>query len=69
MQIFGAHCCEVKYFRCFGFRGELGFLNCDDICVCVVIKQFKLLKFIFDSVYVGLGQGLGGWVVLSLCLL
>ena len=26
-----AHCCEVKYFGCFDFRGELGFLNCDDI--------------------------------------
>ena len=24
-----AHCCEVMY-----FRGELGFLNCDDICMC-----------------------------------
>ena len=27
-----AHCCEVMYFWCFDFRGELGFLNCDDIC-------------------------------------
>ena len=31
----GAHCCEVMYFGCFGFRGELGFLNCDDVCMCV----------------------------------
>ena len=23
---------------CFGFRGEFGFLNCDDICMCVVNK-------------------------------
>ena len=23
------HCCEVG---CFDFRGELGFLNCDDVC-------------------------------------
>ena len=23
-------CCEVMYFECFDFRGELGFLNCDD---------------------------------------
>ena len=32
----GAHCCKVMYFWCFGFRGELGFLNCDDVCMCVV---------------------------------
>ena len=36
VQPIGAHCCEVMYFGCFGFRGELGFLNCDDICMCVV---------------------------------
>ena len=42
------------YFGCFDFRGELGFLNCDDICVYVVIKQFELLEFVFDSVYVDL---------------
>ena len=40
------------YFGCFGFRGELGFLNCDDVCMCVVNKQF--LGFVFDSVYVDL---------------
>ena len=28
-----------------GFRGELGFLNCDDFCMCVVNKQFELLEF------------------------
>ena len=49
VQPIGAHCCEVM---CFGFRGELGFLNCDDVCMCVVNKQFELLKFVFDSVYV-----------------
>ena len=42
------------YFGCFGFRGELGFLNCDDICMYVVNKQFELLEFDFDSVYVNL---------------
>ena len=42
------------YFGCFGFRGELGFLNCDDICLCVVNKQFEPLEFVFDSVYVDL---------------
>ena len=41
------------YFGCFGFRGELGFLNCD-VCMCVVNKQFELLEFVFDSVYVDL---------------
>ena len=31
------HCCAVMYFVCFDFRGELCFLNCDDVCddVCV----------------------------------
>ena len=28
-----AHCYEVMYFGCFDFRCELGFLNCDDICM------------------------------------
>ena len=34
--------------------GELGFLNCADICMCVVNKQFELLEFVFESVYVDL---------------
>ena len=34
--------------------GELGFLNCDDICMCVVNKQFELVEFVFDSVYIDL---------------
>ena len=42
------------YFWCFGFRGELGFLNCDDVCMCVVNKQFELLELVFDSIYVDL---------------
>ena len=50
----GLHCCEVMYFRCFGFSGELGFLNCDDVCMCVANKQNELLEFVFDSVYVDL---------------
>ena len=45
---------EVMYFGCVCFRGELGFLNCDDICMCVVNKQLELLEFVFDSVYVDL---------------
>ena len=38
----------------FGFRGELGFLNCYDVCMCVVNKQFELLEFVSESVYVAL---------------
>ena len=36
------------------FRGELGLLICGDICMCVGNKQFELLEFVFDSVYVDL---------------
>ena len=49
-----AHCCEVMYFEGFDFRGELDFLNCDDICMCVVNEQFEFLEFVFESVYVDL---------------
>ena len=38
----------------FCFRGELGFLNCNDICMCVVNKQFELLKFVLNAVNVDL---------------
>ena len=41
-------------FACVCFRGEIGFLNCDDICMCVVNKQFELLWFVFDSVDIDL---------------
>ena len=50
VQPIGAHCFKVMYLACFGFRGELGFLNCDGVCMCVVNKQFELLEFVFDSV-------------------
>ena len=33
---------------------SLVFLNCDDVCMCVVYKQFELLEFVFESVYVDL---------------
>ena len=46
MQHIGSHCCEVMYFECFGFRGDLGFLNCDDVCMCVANKQFELLELV-----------------------
>ena len=54
VQHIGTHGGEVMYFGCFCFRSEIGFLNCDDICMCVVNKQFELLEFVFDSVYVDL---------------
>ena len=54
MQPIVAHCCEVIYFECFDFWGELGFLNCDDVSMCVVNKQFELLEFVLESVYVDL---------------
>ena len=40
----------LGFFFC--FRGELGFLNSDYICMCVLNKQFKLIEFVFNSVYV-----------------
>ena len=45
----GMHGGEVMYFRCACFRSELGFLNCDDICMCIVIKQFELLELFLSS--------------------
>ena len=38
----------------FAFKGEFGFLICDDVCMCVVNKQFELLEFVFNSVYIDL---------------
>ena len=54
VQPISTHGGEVMYFGWFCFRGELGFLNCDNTRTCVVNKQFKLLEFVFDSVYVDL---------------
>ena len=54
VQPIGAHCCEVMYVGCVGFRGELGFLNYDAVCMCVVNNQFEHLEIVFNSVYVDL---------------
>ena len=54
VQPVGTHGGDVMYFGCVCFTGQVGFLNCDDICKCVVNKQFELLQFVFDSVYVDL---------------
>ena len=40
VQPIGTHGVEVMYFGCVCFRD-------DDICMCVVNKQFKLLEFVF----------------------
>ena len=42
VQSIGTHGGEVMYFGRICFRCELGFLNCDDIGMCVVNKQFEL---------------------------
>ena len=42
VQLIGTHGGEVMYFGCVCFRGGFGFLNCDDIYMCVVNKQFVL---------------------------
>ena len=34
------------YFWSVCFRGELGFLKCDDICMCIVNTQFQLIEFV-----------------------
>ena len=45
VQPIGTHGGKVVYFGCVCFRGELGLLNCDDICMCVVNKHFEILEF------------------------
>ena len=49
MRRFGG---KVMYFGIFFFK--LGFLNCDNIYMCVVNKPFEHLKFVFNSIYVDL---------------
>ena len=42
------------YCGSFCFKGEFGFLNCDETCMWVVIMQFEHLEFVFNSVDVDL---------------
>ena len=42
------------YFGYFDFRDDLGFLNCDNICMYVVHMQPELPELFFVSVYVDL---------------
>ena len=42
-------CCVIVlifHHRCFCFRDEFSFRDCDDICMCVVKMQFELLEFL-----------------------
>ena len=52
VQHIAGHCCEVLYFGSVCFMSELSFLICNAICMCVVNKEFELIEFVFDSVYV-----------------
>ena len=54
VQPVGVHAGEVMYFWSVCFRGELGFLNCYDIGMCVVNNQLEFLEFVFDTGYVNL---------------
>ena len=47
LPLIGTHSGEVMFFGCVCFMVVYrpGFLNCDDICMCVVNKQFELLEF------------------------
>ena len=36
------------YFGCLALGGGLGFLNCDDVCMCGVNNQFELLEVFFS---------------------
>ena len=56
------------YCGCFGFRGELGFRKCDDVCMCVINRQFELLEYVFDSVYVDLDEISPTFTVVSVSL-
>ena len=38
---------ELMYLGSLCFKDDIGFLNCDDIGMFVVNKQFELLEFIF----------------------
>ena len=42
------------YLGSIDFKGEHGFLICDEICMCFVNNQFELLEFVFESIYVDL---------------
>ena len=45
VQPIGTHSGEVMHFGCVCFRGDLGVLNCDDICMCVVNSSLSYSSF------------------------
>ena len=49
VQPISTHGGEDMYLGSVCFRSEHRFMNCDDICMCVVGKQFELLEFVFNS--------------------
>ena len=62
VQPIGTHGGEVMYFGCVCFRGELGFLNCDNICMYVVNKEYD------ETIGFGLYQSCENRGVLDVCL-
>ena len=52
MQPVGVYSDEVMYLVIICFRGELDFLDCNDICMSVMNKQFEVLEFVFDTLHV-----------------
>ena len=46
MQPISTHGGKIMYFWCVCFRGELGLLNCDAICMCVMNNQFELIEIL-----------------------
>ena len=70
VQPIGAQGGKVVYFENFCRRSELGFLNCDDICTCVVsssVLDFVLIPFMLTCSIMRfisrLLQGTCAWVV------
>ena len=59
---------EVMYFGYVCFRGELGFLNCDDICICVVNKQFEIPEFFIPFMFTCSMMRFLSLLLLGLCL-
>ena len=47
MRPVGAHGGEVMYFWSVCFKGELGFLNCDDIYIYIYIYNIYIYIYIY----------------------
>ena len=64
----GVHGGDVIYNESVCFRGELGFLNCDDIYMCVVNKQFVFNSVLIDLKYNEIHLNFTGGSVCLYCL-